>query len=162
VRLLEELLKILEKNARISLKELSTMVGASEEEVEKKIKKYEKEGIIRKYKTVINWEKAGVESVFALIDVKVTPVRDKGYDAVAERIMRFPEVRALYLVSGAYDLSVLVEGRTMKEVASFVAEKLAPLEQVQGTVTHFILKRYKEDGDILFGKEEKKRLAVSP
>lgn len=159
---MEELLKILEKNARISLKELSTMVGASEEEVEKKIKKYEKEGIIRKYKTVINWEKAGVESVFALIDVKVTPVRDKGYDAVAERIMRFPEVRALYLVSGAYDLSVLVEGRTMKEVASFVAEKLAPLEQVQGTVTHFILKRYKEDGDILFGKEEKKRLAVSP
>jgi DNA-binding Lrp family transcriptional regulator len=162
VRLLEELLKILEKNARISLKELSTMVGASEEEVEKKIKKYEKERIIRKYKTVINWEKAGVESVFALIDVKVTPVRDKGYDAVAERIMRFPEVRALYLVSGAYDLSVLVEGRTMKEVASFVAEKLAPLEQVQGTVTHFILKRYKEDGEILFGKEEKKRLAVSP
>jgi DNA-binding Lrp family transcriptional regulator len=159
---MEELLKILERDARATAKQLATMINMPEEEVKERIKKYEKEGIIRKYKTVINWEKVGVESVFALIDVKVTPAREKGYDAVAERIMRFPEVKALYLVSGAYDLSVLVEGKTMKEVASFVAEKLAPLDQVQGTNTHFILKRYKEDGDILFGEEEKKRLAVSP
>jgi DNA-binding Lrp family transcriptional regulator len=157
-----ELLEILEKNARISAKELATMLGISEKKVKEQIKEYEKKGIIRKYKTVINWEKAGRESVHALIDVKVSPVREKGYDAVAERIMRFPEVKALYLVSGEYDLEVLVEGRNMKEVASFVQEKLSPLERVQSTVTHFVLNIYKEDGDILFDREEHKRLAISP
>jgi DNA-binding Lrp family transcriptional regulator len=157
-----EILKILEKDPKLTPKELAAMTGLSEEDVKKKIENFEKKGIIRKYKTVINWEKAGVEHVYALIDVKVTPVRERGYDAVAERVMKFPEVKALYLVSGAYDLSVLVEGKDMKEVASFVAEKLAPLEQVKGTVTHFVLKRYKEDGDILFEKEENKRLAISP
>lgn len=157
-----EILKILEKDSKVTPKELAAMTGLSEEDVKKKIENFEKKGIIRKYKTVINWEKAGVEHVYALIDVKVTPVRERGYDAVAERVMKFPEVKALYLVSGAYDLSVLVEGKDMKEVASFVAEKLAPLEQVKGTVTHFVLKRYKEDGDILFEKEENKRLAISP
>ncbi len=159
---MEEILRILEKDARTTAKQISTIVGIPEAEVKKKIKEMEKRGIIRKYKTVINWEKAGKEPVYAMIDVKVFPERERGYDAVAERIMRFPEVRALYLISGTYDLSVLVTGKDMKEVAYFVAEKLAPLEQVQGTVTHFILKRYKEDGDVLFGEEENKRLAVSP
>lgn len=159
---MDEILRILEEDARTAPKEISAIVGIPEAEVKKKIKEMEKKGIIRKYKTVINWEKTGKEPVYAMIDVKVVPEREKGYDAVAERIMRFPEVRALYLISGTYDLSVLVKGKDMKEVAYFVSEKLAPLEQVQGTVTHFILKRYKEDGDVLFGEEENKRLAVSP
>ncbi|MEE8167245.1 MAG: Lrp/AsnC family transcriptional regulator [Candidatus Hydrothermarchaeales archaeon] len=159
---MKEILKILEDDSRLTPEQIATMTGATEEAIKKKIKDYEKKGIIRKYKTVINWEKAGSEVVHALIDVKVTPVRGRGYDAVAERILRFPEVRTLYLMSGTYDLSVLVEGQNMKEVASFVAEKLAPLDQVQSTVTHFMLKKYKEDGDILFDKEELKRLAISP
>lgn len=158
---MEEILKTLEKDARISPSQLATMVGMEEGEVKKKLKEYEQKGIILKYKTAINWEKAGKETVYALIDVKITPERDRGYDAIADRIMRFPEVKTLYLISGTYDLSVLVVGNNMKEVAAFVAEKLAPLEQVQSTVTHFILKRYKEDGDILFDKEESKRLAIS-
>ncbi len=157
-----EVLKILQRDARTPAKQIAAMLGKSEEDVKGKIKEFEKRGIIRKYKTVINWEKLGREPVSAMIDVKVTPVRGKGYDAVAERIMGFPEVKTLYLMSGTYDLSVLVEGRDMKEVATFVAEKLAPLEQVQSTVTHFLLKKYKEDGDVLFEREEKRRLAVSP
>jgi DNA-binding Lrp family transcriptional regulator len=159
---MDEILRVLEKDARTAPKEIATIVNQSEEDVKKKIKEMEKKGIIRKYKTVVNWEMAGKEQVYAMIDIKVVPERDRGYDAVAERIMRFPEVRVLYLISGTYDLSVLVRGKDMKEVAYFVSEKLAPLEQVQGTVTHFILKRYKEDGDVLFGEEETKRLAVSP
>ncbi len=158
----EELLRVLEKDARISESKIAEMLGVTEKEVKKKIAEFEKKGIIRKYKTVINWEKFGKEKVYALIDVKVIPQRDKGYDSVAERIMRFPEVKNLYLVSGLYDLSVLVQGDTMKEVASFVAEKLAPLEQVQSTATHFLLKIYKEDGDILVEREKNKRLAITP
>ncbi len=158
---MEELLKILEKNARAGVDEIAEMTGIPEAEVKKKIKQLEGKKIIKKYKTVIDWEKAGVEHVYALIDVKVTPVRNKGYDSVAERIMRFPEVRSLYLISGVYDLSVLVKGQSMKEIATFVSEKLAPLDRVQETTTHFILKRYKEDGDILFEKDGNKRQPVS-
>ena len=159
---MDEILRVLEKDARTAPKEIAAIVNQSEEDVKKTIKEMEKKGIIRKYKTVVNWEMAGKEQVYAMIDVKVLPERDRGYGAVAKRIMRFPEVRVLYLISGTYDLSVLVRGDDMKEVAHFVSEKLAPLEQVQGTVTHFILKRYKEDGDVLFGEGENKRLAVSP
>ncbi len=159
---MDEILKILEDDSRLSPEQIAAMIGAKKEDVASKIKEYEAKGIIRKYKTVVNWEKAGAERVQALIDVKVTPERGRGYDAIAERIFRFPEVRALYLMSGTYDLSVLVEGGNMKEVAAFVAEKLAPLEQVQSTVTHFVMKKYKEDGDILVEKDERKRLAVSP
>jgi DNA-binding Lrp family transcriptional regulator len=159
---MEELLRILEKDARADAKKIADMTGESESEVKKKIKQLEKKGIIKKYKTVIDWEKAEGEQVYALIAVTVTPVREKGYNSVAERIMRFPEVKSLYLVSGQFDLSVLVQGKGMKEVAAFVSEKLAPLDRVQGTTTHFILKRYKEDGDILFEKKGKnKRQAVS-
>lgn len=158
---MEELLKILEKDARISTAKIAEMTGISESEVKNKIEQLERDDIIKKYKTVVDWEKAGKEHVYALIDVKVTPVRDKGYDPLAERIMRFPEVKSLYLISGVYDLSVLVTGQSMREVATFVSEKLAPLDRVNGTTTHFILKRYKEDGDILLEKEENTRQAVS-
>lgn len=159
---MEEILKTLERNARVPPEQIATMLGIPEKNVKRSIREYEKKGIIRKYKTVINWDKAGKEQVYAMVDVKVTPQRGVGYDGVAERILRFPEVINLYLISGTYDLSVLVKGGSMKEIASFISEKLATLDQVQSTVTHFVLKRYKEDGDILFDREEKKRLAISP
>ena len=133
------------------------MTGLPQAQVEKTIKKAEQERVILKYKTLINWEKLGEETVWALIEVKVAPQRDVGFDAVAERIYRFPQVRSLYLVSGTYDLSVVVTGKTMQEVAGFVAQKLAPLESIQGTVTHFLLKRYKEDGEVLEGEEQTHR-----
>ncbi len=158
-----EILRMLEEDAKLSISEIAKALELEEEEVKRKIREFEEKGIILKYKAVIDWEKVGLERVCALIDVKVAPERDKGYDSVANRIAGFPEVKALYLVSGAYDLSVLVEGRDMKEVASFVAEKLAPLERVQSTTTHFILKRYKENGIKFFGEEDKRRrLAISP
>lgn len=160
--IMKEILEILRRDGKTTAKQIATMIGKKEEEVKKKIKELEKKGIILRYKAVINWDKAGEDLVYALIDVKVTPERDIGYDAIAERIIRFPEVKTVYLISGMYDLSVLVEGKTMKEVAHFVSEKLAPLKQVQGTVTHFLLKKYKEDGEILYDKEESKRLAVTP
>lgn len=159
---MNRILEILQNNAKATVEEITTMTGLSESEVKKKIKELEKSGVIIGYKTAINWEKAGIESVHALVDVKVTPERGRGYDAIAERIYRFPEVKALYLVSGMYDLSVLVEGKTMKEVANFISEKLAPLEQVQGTVTHFLLKKYKESGIIFEENKKSKRLAISP
>jgi DNA-binding Lrp family transcriptional regulator len=159
---MKDILRILEKDARTSPKQISAMTGMPLREVEKAIKQAEAERTILKYKTVVNWEKAGEEQVRALIEVKVAPQRDVGFDAVAERIYRFPEARSVYLVSGTYDLAVLVTGKTMQEVAAFVSEKLSPLESVQGTVTHFLLKCYKEDGDILEGGEELKRLAVAP
>jgi len=110
---------------------------------------------------VVNWDKVENEQVWALIEVKVTPQRDVGFDSIAERIYRFPQARTVYLLSGAYDLLVLVVGKTMREVADFISQKLAPLEGVQGTVTHFMLKRYKEDGEIIEGKEEVKRQQVT-
>jgi len=152
-----EIFRILENDARITPKQISTMTGIPQSEVARLIKQAEKNRTILKYKTIINWDKVGEEQVSALIEVKVAPQRDVGFDAVAERIYHFPQTRSVYLLSGAYDLLVLVTGKTMHEVADFVAQKLAPLEGVQGTVTHFLLKRYKEDGEILEGKEESKR-----
>ena len=136
------------------------MTGAPSAEVAKVIKQAEKDRTILKYKTIINWDKVGEEQVWALMEVKVTPQRDVGFDSIAERIYRFSQARTVYLVSGTYDLLVLVVGKTMHEVADFVSQKLAPIEGVQGTVTHFMLKRYKEDGEILEGKEEVKRQPV--
>lgn len=155
--MLKDILKILENDARITTKQIATMTGTSTAEVTRLIKQAEKERTILKYKTVINWDKVGNEQVWALIEVKVTPQRDVGFDAIAGRIYRFPQVRTAYLVSGTYDLLVVVTGKTMHEVADFVAQELAPIEGVQGTITHFVLKRYKEDGEILDGKEEVKR-----
>lgn len=159
---IKQIFEILETNARATLEQISAMTGIPVAEVEETIKKAERERTILKYKTAINWNKLGVEQVWALIEVKVVPQRGVGFDAIAERIYRFPEARSVYLVSGTYDLAILVVGKTMQEVAIFVAEKLAPLETVQGTVTHFLLKRYKEDGEILEGEEGIKRLPVSP
>ncbi len=158
----KEILKILERDAKIKSEKIATMVGLSPAEVTAKIKELEDKGIIVQYKTIIDWEKAGEEVVYAFIEVKVTPERDVGFDAVAKRIYKFPEVHSLYLLSGTYDLSVVVEGKSMKEIAYFVAEKLATLDNIQGTVSHFILKKYKIDGKVLEPEEEDKRLAVTP
>lgn len=158
----EDILRILENDPRLTPEQIAIMVGKPTGEVRKAIQRLEKDRVILKYKAVINWEKVQ-EQVAALIEVKISPQRDFGFDAVAQRIYRFPEARSVYLVSGTYDLAVLVVGKTMKEVAQFVSEKLAPLEGVQGTVTHFLLKRYKEDGEVIEGVlEEVPRLPVTP
>ncbi len=159
---MKEILEIIENNPRITPREIATMTGIKEAEVASKIKEMERKGIIKKYKTVIDWEKAGEEYVYAIIELKIALRERTGYDAIAERIAKFPEVRSVRLVSGDHDLSLTVRGKSMKEVAFFVAEKIATLEQVQGTVTHFVLRTYKEDGDILFEREHAERLVVSP
>jgi len=158
--MIKEILKILENDSRTTPQKIATMTGTPVAEVSKAIKKAEKDGTILKYKTIVNWEKAGNEHVSALIEMRVAPQRDVGFDALAERIYRFPEARSVYLLSGTYDLLVLVTGKTMHEVAGFVTQKLALIEGVQETTTHFLLKRYKEDGEILAGGEETKRQPV--
>jgi len=158
--MLKEILKILENDARITTKQISTMTGIPGDEVTRLIKQAEEDRAILKYKTVINWDKVEDERVWALIEVKVTPQRDVGFDSIAECIYRFPEARTVYLISGTYDLLVLVMSKTIHEIADFVSQKLAPIEGVQGTVTHFMLKRYKEDGEIVEGGEEAKRQPV--
>ena len=160
---MKEIFEILEQNAKATPEQISTMVDQPVREVEKIIKRAERDGTILKYKAIINWAKLGTEDVWALIEVRVTPQRGVGFDAIAERIYRFPEVYSAYLVSGTYDLAILVRGKTMHEIAGFVAEKLAPLEEVQSTVTHFLLKRYKESGEIFHpGKEINRRLPITP
>lgn len=158
----EEILKILEKDARIAPDRIAAMIGRTEEEVVQAIKKLEDGGIIRRYKTVIDWEKAGREQVYAFIDVRVSPSRGVGFDDVAMRICRYPEVHSVYLVSGDYDLRVVTEGKTMRDVAFFVAEKLATLDGVLSTRSSFLLKKYKMDGDIFDEPAEDTRLAVTP
>ncbi len=158
--MLKEILKILQDDARTTTRQISTMTSIPDAEVGRLIKQAEEDRIILKYKTIVNWEKIENEQVWALIEVRVTPQRDVGFDSIAERIYRFPQARTVYLLSGTYDLLVLVTGKTLHEVADFVSQKLAPVEGVQGTVTHFMLKRYKEDGEILEGKEEVKRQPV--
>lgn len=157
-----EVLRILEKDARTSVAQLAAMTGKSEAEVAATIALAEKSGVIRSYRTRIDWEKVGVPTVFAFIDLSVQPERGTGYDRIAERIYRYPEVHSVYLVSGSQDLRVVVEGKTMQEVASFVAEKLAPIEGVRGTTTGFLLKKYKDNGDIFAEVEPDNRLAVTP
>lgn len=157
------ILEILENDSRISPDQIAVMLGMDVEEVRAKIKEWEDNKMIIKYNTVINWEKLGHDTVSAIIEVKIVPTRDSGYDTVAERIYRFPEVLTVLLMSGGYDLTVLMEGKSLKEVAMFVSEKLASIEGVQSTVSHFVLKKYKMNGVILNGKEEEdKRLVVSP
>ena len=154
---MEEILKILENDARTTPEQIAVMTGKTQDEVKEVIQQAETDRTIIKYKTVVNWEKMDREEVWALIEVRLQPQREVGFDSVAERIYRFPEVRSAYLVSGAYDLAVLVTGKTMQEVAGFVSRKLSTLDHVQGTVTHFLLKRYKEDGEILEGEDRPKR-----
>ena len=158
--MITEILKVLENDARANTKQLAAMTGLPGTEVSRLIKQAEEDRIILKYKTMINWGRAGEEQIWALIEVKITPQQEVGFDAVAERIYLFPQVRTAYLLSGTYDLLVVVTGKTMHEIADFVAQELAPIEGVRGTVTHFVLKRYKEDGEILEGGGEAKRQPV--
>jgi DNA-binding Lrp family transcriptional regulator len=160
---MKEIFEILEQNARATPEQISTMVDKPVSEVEKIIRQAEKDGSILKYKTIINWPKLGEGDIWALIEVRITPQRDVGFDAIAERIYQFPEVYSAYLVSGTYDLAILVKGKNMQEISSFVTEKLAPLERVQSTVTHFLLKRYKESGETFqLPKETNRRLPITP
>jgi len=141
-----EILKLLEADAKLSAEQLSVMLNAPLDEVKACICELEQNGTILGYKAVVDWEKTELESVTAMIDVKLTPQRGKGYDRVAEKIYNYPEVKSVFLMSGAYDLSVLIEGRTMKEVAFFVSQKLAPIDEVISTATHFVLHKYKDTG----------------
>ncbi len=158
--MLKEILKILEDDARTTPHQISTMTDIPVAEVKKLVKQAEEDRTILKYKTIVNWDKLDGEQVWAIIEVKVTPQAEVGFDSVAERISRFPQVRSSYLASGTYDLLLVVAGRTEHEVADFVSQKLSHIECVQGTVTHFILKRYKEEGEILEGVPEVKRQQV--
>ena len=158
----EELLSIIEKNSRINLTELSAMLGEEEIDVINKIAELEKEGIICGYHTLINWEKTNIEKVTALIEVKVTPQRGQGFDKIAERIYKYPEVRSVYLISGGFDLLVTLEGKSLKEISAFVSDKLSTLDSVLSTATHFILKKYKDHGTILDKKHEDEREVITP
>lgn len=158
----KQILKIMERDAHKSPAEIAVMIGKPEEEVRRAIEEMEKAGVIRGYKTVIDWERAGRDRVFAFIDVQVTPSRGVGFDDVAKRIYYYPEVHSVYLVSGDYDLRVVVEGKTMRDVAFFVAERLSTLEGVLSTRSNFLLKKYKEDGVVFEEPEEDTRLAVTP
>jgi len=159
-KVIKEILKVLENDGRATTKQISAMTGVSSSEVAKLIKQAEKDRTILKYKAIVNWEKLVDEQVWAWIEVKVTPEPDTGFDSVAERIYRFPQVRSAYLASGAYDLLLVVVGKTEHEVADFVSQKLASIKGVQATITHFMLKRYKEDGEILEGGEGVRRQPV--
>ena len=158
----EELLSIIEKNSRIDLKELAVLLGAEEIDVANELAKLEAEGVICGYHTLIDWEKTSIEMVTALIEVKVTPQRGQGFDHIAERIYNYPEVKAVYLISGGYDLLVTLEEKTLKEISRFVSDKLSTLDSVLSTATHFILKKYKDHGTILDKKHEDSREVITP
>ena len=159
---MQELLEILEKNSRISVKDLAVMLEEDEAGIASQMTQLGKDKIIFGYHTMIDWDKAKIDRVTALIEVRVTPQRGEGFDYIAQRIYQFEEVTAVYLMSGAFDLTVIVEGKTMKEVALFVARRLAPIDQVLSTSTHFILKRYKDHGVILEETKNDERMLVSP
>ena len=158
--MIKDILRALQDDARATPQKISAMTGVPEEDVVKVIAEAEKDRTILKYKTLINWEKAENEHVWALIEVKVTPQKDVGFDAIAERIYRFPQTQSVYLISGSYDLFVLILGKSNREIADFVSQKLSHIDGVHETVTQFVLKRYKEDGEIIEGKEEVKRQPV--
>lgn len=158
----EELLTIIEKNSRIGLKELSVLLGVEESDVLSELEALEKEGIICGYHTLIDWEKTKIEKVKALIEVRVTPQRGQGFDKIAERIYNYPEVSAVYLISGGYDLLVILEEKSLREISNFVSDKLSTLDTVLSTATHFILKKYKDHGTILAKKHEDEREIFTP
>ena len=157
-----EVLQLLENDSRLSKEQLAKMLNVSKEDIAQIIEELEQDSVILKYHTVINWDKQSSPRVRALIEVTITPQREFGFDKIAERIYRFPQVKSVYLMSGSYDLCVIIEGETMHDISFFVSEKLATLEYVNGTRTHFVMKRYKEDGVIFSGEESDKRLVVSP
>lgn len=160
---MDEILEILQKDARTTPEEIAKMLHKKPQEIKKAISRYEKEEVILKYKAVINREliRDADSEARALIEVNIVPQKDVGFDKIAERIYSFPEVTSCYLISGTYDLLVVIEGRNIHTISNFVAEKLSCLEHVRGTVTHFLLKKYKEDGIILKRREENKRIAIS-
>lgn len=159
---MKEILELLENDPRLSPSQIAVMLDMEEGEVARIIKEMEDKKIILGYFTLVNWDKVGEEKVSAIIEVKITPQREVGFDAVAERIYRFPEVRSVRLMSGAYDLVVMIEGHTLKDVAHFVSHKLASIEHVLSTATHFVLKTYKHHGTIVEDGEEDRRLVIAP
>ena len=158
----EKILAIMEKNSRIDIKDLAVLLGESEVAVANEIADMEKEHIICGYHTLIDWDKAGIEKVTALIEVRVTPQRGMGFDKVAERIYNYPEVNSVYLISGGFDFMVMIEGKTMRGVAQFVSEKLSTQESVLSTATHFILKKYKDHGSVMVNPSKDERMLVTP
>lgn len=157
-----QILELLKEDARRTAELIATMLGVTEDEVARAVAELEAEHIILKYATIVNWSKVEDEKVTALIEVQITPERGRGFDAIAERIYLYPEVKSVYLMSGAYDLLVEIEGRNLKEVAAFVSNKLSPIESVLSTKTHFILKKYKQDGVIFENHEDDHRMPISP
>lgn len=158
----EKILQVIEKNSRIDMKELAIILGCEEIDVVNEIVKMEEEGVICGYHTLIDWEKTSIDKVSALIEVRVTPQRGQGFDNIAERIYKYPEVNAVYLISGGYDLLISLEGKSLKEISSFVSDKLSTLESVLSTATHFILKKYKDHGTVLAKKHEDTREKIMP
>lgn len=158
----KKILGILQNNAQLSVKEIAVMLALPVEQIADEIKAMEQEKIILGYHTIINWEKVEEEKVTALIDVKIMPQRDVGFDEIAGYIYRYPEVKSVSLISGSYDLSVLVQGESLKEVAYFVAQNLATIEHVQSTQSHFILKKYKSDGVIFTDQQKDRRQVLQP
>lgn len=158
----EAILKALDKNSKIAANELAIMLGYKEEEVVAAIAEMEADSVICGYPTLINWDKVENERVTALIEVKVTPQRGQGFDRIAERIYKFDEVESVYLMSGGFDLTVIIDGRSMREVANFVSSKLAPMEAILSTATHFVLKKYKEHGIQLVGETTDERMMITP
>ena len=158
----EQILSVIEKNSRIDIGELAILLGEDEAAIANEIADMEKEGIICGYHTLINWDKTANEKVNALIEVRVTPQRGMGFDNIAERIYQFSEVNAVYLMSGSFDFTVFIEGRTMRDVAQFVSDKLAPMDSVLSTATHFVLKKYKDHGTILSAKKKDERQLITP
>ncbi len=158
----DQILTFLEKNSKMDPKELAILLGSSEEVISNEIKKMEEEQVICGYHTLIDWEKTDSEKVTALIEVRVTPQRGQGFDSIAERIYNYPEVQSVYLISGAYDLLVILQGKTLREVSSFVSDKLSTLDTVLSTATHFILKKYKDYGTIFGKKPRDERMVVTP
>ena len=159
---MKQLLELLEHDAKRPVEELAAMLNRSVYEVSEQIKQLEKDKVILKYNTLINWEKFGIDSVTATIEVKVTPQREVGFDAIAERIYRFAEVRSVYLMSGGFDLLVMIEGKTLKDVSNFVSTRLATIDGVISTHSNFMLNAYKKDGVIINDQEKDRRLVVSP
>ncbi len=157
----EKILKLLEQNFSLEHKHIAAMLNTTEEEINKEIKEMTDEGILLQAKPLINWDKTDREFVTAQIDLNVTPQRGEGFDKVAERIYQYPEVKDCYLMSGGYDLCVIIEGKTLKEVALFVSEKLAPMDFVTSTTTHFILKKYKQDGVTFENPHEDERSVIT-
>jgi len=157
-----ELLRILEENSRLSTNEIATMTSLAEAEVARRIGALEATQVIKRYSTVVNWEKAGNGEVSAIIELKVSPERDFGYDRIAERLSRFRQVRSLRLITGTYDLQLIVTGKNMQDVSRFVSEHVAPMDRIRETATHIIMKSYKENGNTFFEQPETERLPISP